>query len=178
MIYFLFACFCVFFAFCWLQIRKVRKHDDVLFPLCQLRRDIVRFLYVNVFEKENALSPEEVRAARWLWGLLDRTIRDYNQNKTTIFNLRTMLKIVRQYRNLMEQIEPVNLTKNKEIQRLHQRFVLCWAKGCLTYTPLIRSEIALWFFMLIARKVSIRMRREASKVVEVAAQIRSHAAVV
>lgn len=181
MIYLLFACFLMFFIFDYIQIRRATKHDRVLFPFCQLRRDIVRFLYANVFEKSNTLSPEEFRSAQRLWDLLDRTIRDYNQHKTILFNLRQVMKVVRQYRNLMQKMEPINLTENKEIQRFYQRFVFCWAKGCLAYTPLIRSELVLRLVMLLGMltyyKALIRRRNDIARVVEVSAKIREQAAV-
>ena len=141
MIYILFMCFSVFFVFSWIDIRRVDKHDGVLFPLCQLRRDMMRFLYDNVFVKPNALSHEEYVSIRRLSDALDDTIHNYNQHKTLLFNLRKMMIYLRQYRHMLKRTAPVNLTDNKEIQEFHARFSRCLARAFLAYTPLIRWEL-------------------------------------
>ena len=141
MILVLFGCFLIFFVFDWMRIRKVAKHDGVLFPLCQLRRDLMRFLYDNVFVKPNALSHEEYVSIRRLLSVLDGAIHNYNQHKTLLFNFRKMVKYLRQYRHMLKRTAPVNLTDSKEIQEFHARFSRCLARAFLAYTPLIRWEL-------------------------------------
>ncbi|MGR3985377.1 MAG: hypothetical protein OD817_09070, partial [Gammaproteobacteria bacterium] len=83
-----FACFCAFFFYSWRNVTQAKKHDDVLFPFCQLRRDINRFLYENVLDGARAISREEYASVRGLLKVVDVTIRNYNRHKTAMFNLR------------------------------------------------------------------------------------------
>lgn len=143
MIYLLFACCLIIYMYTTYRLSKVKTHDQVLFPLCQLRRDIMSFLHENVVEKPGTLSPEEYASVRRLSTTLDDAIHNYNRHKTTMFNLRRMAKYLEQYRNTLKQAAPLELTDNPKIQELNMRFVLCSAKGFLAYTPLIRSELVL-----------------------------------
>ena len=167
MIYILFACFCVFFAFSLYRTRKVHKHDGVLFPFCELRRDIMRFLYRNM----DTLSRDEYRSLRFLLGALDTAIHDYNQHKTLMFNLRKMAKHLKEYRKTVKEADIPEWTGKAEIQAFHARFVRCLATAFLTYTPLIRSEFALRLIALAYRAGS----RQLQYVLENAGRVRADA---
>ncbi len=167
MIHILFGGFLVFFVFDWIRIRKVAKHDGVLFPLCQLRRDLMRFLYDNVFVKPNALSHEEYVSIRRLSDALDDTIHNYNQHKTLIFNFRKMVKYLRQHRHTLKRTALMNLTDSKEIQEFHARFSHCLARAFLAYTPLIHWEL------LLRLMVSAYSNRRQQYVLDVVRQVRN-----
>ena len=167
MIHILFGGFLIFFVFDWMRIRKVAKHDGVLFPLCQLRRDLMRFLYDNVFVKPNALSHEEYVSIRRLSDALDDTIHNYNQHKTLLFNFWKMVKYLRQHRHTLKRTAPVNLTDSKEIQEFHARFSHCLSRAFLAYTPLIHWELLLWLM------VSAYSNRRQQYVLDVVRQVRN-----
>ncbi len=162
MIYLLFACFCVFFAWCWVRIRQVDTHDSVLFPFCQLRRDMLRFLHEYVVENPGTLSREEYTSVRKLLDVVSGTIHHYNRHKTVMFNIREMAKYLKQYRRRLKKIAPPELTDNADIQEFHARFVLCLAKAFLAYTPLIRwelvSKLVVLAYRFRYRVVSHRLR--------------------
>lgn len=151
MIYLLFGCFLVFFIADWIHLHRVDKHDGVLFPFCQLRRDVMRFLYEKMIEEPRVLSHEEYIATRRLLDVLNDTIHNYNRHKTILFNLRKVVKLIRQYRHVVKQVEPINATGNKEIQVFHARFAVCLAKAFIAYTPLIRSEFVLRLVAFVYR---------------------------
>ena len=163
MIYFIFACFCVFFVFSFVQIRRVGRHDQALFPFCQVRRDIMSFLYESVFEKPGALSREEYASVRHLSDALDATIHNYNRHKTVMFDLRKMAKTLKQYQHTLKQADVLKVPNNPEIQKFHARFALCLAKAFLAYTPLIRSELAL---RLVARAYRVGKKAGAHHVAQ------------
>ena len=140
MIYILFGCFLIFFVFDSVRTRKVDRHDGVLFPLCQLRRDIMRFLYENVFENPGALSREEYQSVRRLLEMLNGAISNYNEHKTVMFNLREMAKHLETYRRA--SMPSVEVPDNPEIRELHRRFGHLLVKAFIAYTPLIRWELA------------------------------------
>ena len=152
MINLLFVCFCVFAFFSWLNIHRVEKHDGALFPFCQLRRDIMRFLYENVFENPGSLSREEYQSVKRLLKMLNGAISNYNEHKTVMFNFRKAAKYLSRYRHTVKQTKPVNLTTNDEIRAFHMRFIRCFAKAFLAYTPLIRYELMLRLVAFIYRK--------------------------
>ncbi len=141
MIYFIFACFSVFFVFSFVQIRRVGRHDHVPFPFCQLRRDIMGFLYESVFEKPGTLSREEYTSVHRLLDVVSETIHNYNQHKTLMFNLRKMVKHLRAYRKTTKVT--LNIPENPQIQAFHKRFVQLLATAFIAYTPLIRWELTL-----------------------------------
>ena len=166
MIYFIFACFLVFFVCSWRQIRKVDKHDRVLFDFCKLRREIMTFRYDSLVENSKSLSCEDSKAIRRLSRVLDATIHGYNEHKILTFNLRKIARYLKQYRHTLNQAEPINITDNVKIREFHARFVLCFAKAFLDYTPLIRSELTLRLIAFAYRKQSSRY------VMRVAKQVR------
>ncbi len=141
MIYLLFACFCVFFICSWFRIWQVDKHDGVLFPFCQLRRDIISFLYENVLEKPGALSKEEYLFMRWLLGVINVTIHNYNQHKTVMFDMREMLKHLKMYERASQTT--LQVPDHPEIRKINERARRLLVKAFLAYTPLIRSRLIL-----------------------------------
>ncbi len=152
--------------YCWLSLRRVSKHDRVLFPLYQLRRDLMKFLRVNATANKNVLSSAEYDSIARLSDALDLAIHNYNKHKTMMFNLRKLLAHLKKHQHILKKIEPVDMTDNPKIQIFHSRFLQCLAEAFFAYTPLIRSEIMLKLFMWVSRVASKRVRREALAVGE------------
>ncbi len=148
----------VFAAFFWLQIRKAAKHDRVLFPFCQLRRDIMCFLREHMPDQPNALSREEYDSVLRLLDVVSDVIHHYNRHKTVMFNFRRVIKFSMKYRDTLEQAKPIEMTGNAKIQEFHHRFVGLLAKAFIAYTPLIRWEMVLRFIAYI-----YRARKEAAE---------------
>jgi len=130
------------------QLQRIRmaqkraiKHDRVLFPFCQLRRDIMRFLRENAFQRPAALSRAEYASARRLVEALDATIRNYNRHKTVMFNLRKVEKHLRAYRRSAKPAPA--LPDNPHIREFHERFRGLLVKAFIAYTPWIRWELTL-----------------------------------
>ena len=148
MIYFLFAMFFVFFAFSACRIKKVDKHDRVLFPFCQLRRDIMRFLRDNM----ETVTQEEYRSLRTLLTMLDNTIYHYNRHKTRMFNLRKILKHMLGYQDAKKQVEKIVMPDNSAIKEFYTRFVRLLVQAFLAYTPWLRWEITLQLTGFVVRR--------------------------
>ena len=155
--------FIVLAAYCWFGLRRVNKHDRVLFPLCQLRRDVLSFLYTNTFTRQSTLSPAEYDSLIKLSNMLDSAIHNYNEHKTVMFNLRKLMSHLKKYRHTMKQTKLPELPDNPEIQAFHARFVQCLAQAFIAYTPLIRSEIVLQVTILACRVVYYVGYRTVSK---------------
>ena len=138
-----FACFLALFIYDQIHIRRVKKHDGVLFPFCQLRRDVMKFRYDAIMSSSTALSREESESLRRLSRVLDKVIHNYSQHKKIMFNLRAMMMHMRKHRAVLKEIKPLQLTDNSDIQEFYARFAYLSAKAFIAYTPLIRSEFVL-----------------------------------
>ena len=158
-----------------LRQKEMQKHDRVLFPFCQLRRDVMRFLYMNVIENTGSLSPAEYKFVRQLLNVLDGTIHNYNQHKTLMFNVRKIAKHLRMYRKVSKVA--LEIPDRPEIREFHERIHRLLVAAFLAYTPLIRWELALRLIVFayrMGKQDGIR-RREAEYVVKSAEKVRDDA---
>lgn len=158
--------------------REVQKHDTILFPFCQLRRDIIAFLHVNVVATPDALSRDEYRSLRRLLDALDITIHNYNRHKTVMFNLRRIMRDIQTYKRASETV--VDITRNVEIRGFHDKFRRLLAKAFVAYTPMIKSELAIKLIVQSAHLgyragKATRMRREAEYIAANAEVVRDDA---
>ena len=157
--------------------KELQKHDRVLFPFCQLRRDVMCFLHMNVIEKTGSLSSAEYKYIRWLLRGLDATIHNYNQHKTLMFNVRKIAKHLKMYRKASKATVKVKVPDRLEIKKFHERVHRLLVAAFLTYTPLIRWELALRLVVFAYRmgKQDAGRRREAEYVVKSAEKVRDDA---
>ena len=159
----------------WIRQREMQKHDRVLFPFCQLRRDVMRFLYINVIENTGSLSPAEYKFVRQLLNVLDGTIHNYNQHKTLMFNVRKIAKHLKMYRKVSRVA--LEVPDHPEVREFHERILRLLVTAFLAYTPLIRWELALRLILFAYRMTKqdgIR-RREAEYVAKSAEKVRNDA---
>ena len=150
------------------QQKQAQKHDDILYPFCQLRRDIMEFLYQNTLVEHDTLTLAEYRSVRRLLDVLNNTIHGYSEHRKAMLNLRHVLDALQEYRHTLKQAKPIDITENASIQAFHQRFVQCCAKAFLAYTPLIQSEVILRLAMRI-----YQVRRQ-QYLLQAARQVRQH----
>ena len=155
--------------------KEMQKHDRVLFPFCQLRRDIIRFLYKNVIENTNSLSPAEYKSVCRLLNVLDGIIHNYNQHKTLMFNVRKIAKHLQMYRKVSKVA--LEIPDHPEIREFHKRIHCLLVTAFLAYTPLIRWELALRLIVFAYRMggQGEARRREAGYVVKSAEKVRDDA---
>ena len=155
-----------------LRQKEMQKHDRVLFPLCQLRRDVMRFLYMNVTTNTGSLSPAEYKFVRQLLNVLDSTIHNYNQHKTLMFNVRKIAKHLKMYRKVSRVV--LEVPDHPEIREFHERIHRLLVAAFLSYTPLIRWELALRLIVFVYRvgKQDGARRHEAEYVIKSAEKVR------
>ena len=159
----------------WLRQKEMQKHDRTLFPFCQLRRDVMYFMYMNVVENTGSLSPAEYKLIRRLLNVLDGTIRNYNQHNTPIFNVRKISKQLKMYRKVPRIA--LEVPGHPQIREFYERIYFLLVAAFLAYVPLIRWELALRltvFVYLIGKQDGTR-RREAEYVVNGAEKVRDDA---
>ena len=159
-----------------LRQKEIQKHDRVLFPFFQLRRDVMRFLYMNVIDDvDPPLSLAEYEFVRQLSNILDATIHNYNQHKTSMFNVRKIAKHLKMYRKVSKVA--LEIPDHPEIREFHERIRWLLVAAFLAYTPLIRWELALRLIVFVYRmgKQDGARRREAEYVVKSAEKVRDDA---
>ena len=158
-----------------LRQKEMQKHDRVLFSFCQLRRDVMHFLYMKVIENTGSLSPEEYKFVRRLLDGLDATIHNYNQHKTLMFNVRKIAKHLKMYRKVSKAA--LETPDHPEIREFHVRIHRLLVAAFFAYTPLIRWELALRLTVFAYRMGTQggARRREVEYVVKSAEKVRDDA---
>ena len=158
-----------------LRQKEMQKHDRVLFPFCQLRRDVMRFLYIDVIENTGSLSLAEYKLVRRLVNVLDATIHDYNKHKTLMFNVWKIAKHLKMYRKVSKVT--LEIPNHPEIREFHERVRRLLVAAFLAYTPLIRWELVFRLVVFAYRmsKQDEARRREAEYIVRSAEKVRSDA---
>ena len=117
----------------------LRKHDDVLFPICQLRRDLLGTM-ARAMDGE-AVSRDDYIYARWMLESLNNVVALYRDYRTRLFNLRAFSRFIQQYRQSAEELSATPRTGNRDLQDIEDRINRAIFQGFLSYTPLLRSEI-------------------------------------
>ena len=121
-----------------LRQKEMQRHDRVLFLFCQLRRDVMRFLYMNVIENTDSLSLVEYESVRRLLNVLDAIIHDYNQHQTSISDVRQIVKHFKMYRKISKTA--LETSSHPEIREFNECIHRLLGAALLAYTPLTRSR--------------------------------------
>jgi hypothetical protein len=128
------------------NLRRMRKHDIVLFRFCQIRRDVMRIIR----DKNLEISQEDYFALRDLINGLEITIHHYNECKTTLFNMRSYLKWFKEYKKNAKKLKLcIDDNSNPEIINLSDRFRFALLMAFFAYTPFIKSEATIRIFAWI-----------------------------
>jgi len=127
---------CSIAAIIWLL--RVRNHDRVLYRFCQVRRDIMTILRDRGFE----MTKSDYHALRDLLEAVSDTIHHFNECKSTIFNIRTLSRIIREFRESGRAINKINIPKDAASAKTFVDFRMAMVMAFLAYTPFFRSEIA------------------------------------
>ncbi len=116
-------------------LRRLKKHDKVLYRFCQLRRDTMS----QIRERNFDLRVEDYVALRQLLDRTSETIHDFNNCKVSLFNIRNYSIQVHRAKSL----EETSVERAPEIQELTGRYALAMLVAFFTFTPLIKSELVL-----------------------------------
>lgn len=137
----------------YVYLRRVRKHDRVLFAFNHLRRTVMRELFAHYDALSpncrGTLSPEEIAAAKFLRQHLDTVLLHYDRHKTTMFNLRKMRRMIEQdlahYRKVEREVlaRLHSVPVPGKIADLYAEFAQAGAAAFVAYTPFIHAEIIL-----------------------------------
>lgn len=128
------------------ELRRIQKHDNVLFAYAQLRRNILFYLK----EYGMKISDTDYKIVNELLDRVDATIHHFTDFKTTYFNIRKLRKLTKKLK--LQEIKTgfvLKKTQNKDINKLQKQYEYLIVKSCFTYTPFFRSEVFLKISFLV-----------------------------
>lgn len=137
-----------------LYLRKLKKHDIVLYRFCQLRRNTISM----IAENKLTLSKEEYSSLRTLITILNSTIHNYNECKTAVFDIRNLFKHFRELKKSTNEIENLQLPDNKDIKELYFQFLFSMFYAFFAYTPFLKSEIVLTIITYAFGRISVKSK--------------------
>ncbi len=141
----------IFFLTWFLQLRRMRKHDRVLYRFCQTRRMSMEILRVRGFE----LPREDYLVLREVLQGTTETIHHYEDCKSTLFNFRKFLQRTKELKSNAESVQRLANVRDPEIKAVINSLRNAIFNAFFAYTPLIKSTIALYvlamLFMLLSK---------------------------
>lgn len=126
------------------QLNRTKTHDKVLYRFCQVRRDIMTLFRTKGFE----ISKHDYVALRQILDVVSTTIHHFNDCKATIFNIRTLARLSGEYRASEAEMKKF-LPSCPEGRKIVDAYRSAMMKAFLSYTPFIKSEVALRFFLYV-----------------------------
>jgi hypothetical protein len=150
------------------HLRRLKKHDKVLYRFCQLRRETMSLIRKGNFD----LKLEDYIALRQLLEKTSETIHDFNNCKVSLFNIRNYSIQVHRAKSL----EETSVERAPEIQELTGQYALAMLVAFFTFTPFIKSELVLRGFPFILKVLASisgnYLKGKLKKVEEIVAWIR------
>lgn len=122
-------------------LRRLEKHDRVLYRFCEVRRKLMRLLRQSGTE----LSPEDYRVARALLDMLETNIHNYQETKKFLLNGRRFLKSLRTYSKSAVEVANLAMIRDPRVAEVRNELGRAVLLGILDYTPLLRSELLVRF---------------------------------
>lgn len=135
--------FCVTAIPMAMSIQQMRKHDQILFKICQLRRECFQFMR----EQDAHLTRNDYISMRLLIKILNFTIKRYGDYKTVLFDYRMYYKYFKDNERSFHRTAKVLHTDNEEVMALFKKFRICLFDAFFTFTPLLKSEIICRFVL-------------------------------
>jgi len=110
-------------------LRNMRKHDTVLYRFCQLRRDVM-----TILRNDSNIAQQDYFDLRVLVNALNDTIHNYNEMKTSSFNIFRCLDYGRKARRIDSQIQQ-HQVENPMVEGLYHAFAYALILAVLTFLP-------------------------------------------
>jgi hypothetical protein len=124
---------------------RLRKHDRVLFPICQIRRDLVAFVAAKYDAGE--LDRDDYIYARLMLNSVNSMISLYREHRMAMFNLRRFVLMLARYRQSAKQLILVPRTDTLELRQIEARLNRAMASGFFAYTPWLRTQFGAYIAM-------------------------------
>ncbi len=131
-------------------IKRLQKHDNVLYDFCQLRRDVM-----TVMRRDNLqIDKENYMHLNDLLVVLNHNIHYYNEHKKTTFNIENYIKYLREIKKTSNKIEQKVKIVNGEIRQLYKNYGYVMFYAFFQYTPFIRSKVVFAILLLLYQAIT------------------------
>lgn len=118
------------------SLRRLEKHDRVLYRFCEVRRQLMRLLRDSAHE----LSREDYAVVRIMLDIVGGNIHDYHETKQQLLNGRQFLRRLRRYSTTVGAVHELEAA-DPRVRKIQTEFGRTILFGFFQYTPLLRSEI-------------------------------------
>lgn len=132
-----------------LQLRWIylqRKHDHVLFPICQLRGDLMKLLIQEW--GAGRLTRDDYVYGRMILQSLNTTVSMYDQHRKRIFNIYELVRFLHRYRASITVVK-VKRTEHVALRGMEKRLQEAMLRGFVAYTPFLRSKVVFRLFLAL-----------------------------
>jgi len=128
----------------WGKLISIKKHDFILYQFCQLRREIIKYLFDNRLK----ISNKDYEITRKLLEILNDTIHHYNIFKL-VSNLNNLKILMKNTKENTEQVEMLPETNNQNIHIFQKQFSFIILKAFFTFTPFLKHRFILNLIILL-----------------------------
>jgi hypothetical protein len=128
------------------HLRRLKKHDQVLFGFCQTRRDVMALLR----EEDYNFRRPDYLALRNLVVFSSGMIHHFNDLKKSLFNARKFVEEVRRAKLIDKKIKRKAI-KDERIGALYHQFERAHIAAFFAFTPFFTSELVLRLLPLLVR---------------------------
>jgi len=158
----------IMLSFMIMQFYAIKKHDKVLFEFCQARRDLM-----GILRRDNVnISKKNYVALTKLVEFLNRTIHNYDEMKTSLFNIRKFFRYLKQYEKDIKKIEKIKIPDNPEVIEIYRKSSIAMLKAFLTYTPFIKSQLCLYLLVHLLKTIGYFSKKQVDNYVQILTQIK------
>lgn len=158
----------IMLSFMIIQLYAMKKHDTILFEFCQIRRDLMKIL-----KREDVHNLEEdYIALRKLIEFLNITIHNYDEMKTSIFNIRIFFQYLKQFDKDSKKIEKIKISRNKEIIEIYSKFSIAMFKAFLAYTPFIKSQFCLYLIIYLLKAIGYITKKQVNGYIQILKEVK------
>lgn len=127
------------------KTKQIRKHDQVLYRFCHIRRNAIALIHTNLHD----FNDKDYATTRNLLDHVSLMIHEYEACKTSVFNFRKFVNSMKYYRDKTREADKMDVPENKGIANLHLEYRKAVVKAFFAYTPWIKSEIMVRFAIAI-----------------------------
>lgn len=158
----------VMLAIMLIRVLNIRKNDQVLYEFCDVRRKMMRYLRNNF----DSVSTGDYLCLRESLDLLNNNIHYFDHYKTHVFNVNMLIRMIRETKKNIDEVERLKRTENAEILDLMGSFERSFLVAFFVFTPLFKTRacISLVVFVLtilvgIMKRISIDYANKIRKAV-------------
>ena len=145
-----------------IKLRALKKHDDVLFRFCQLRRDMMKYLR----SKTTKIPREDYVEIRKLLDLLNSTIHNYEDHKQGLFRIEKFFAETKTVYKSVKKAKSKEIKNNAKVKGFYHEYGKIMLIAFLTYSPFLKSKIIIFLLIKLSSLLAFASGRYFNKYFE------------